>query len=139
MTNRRVNLGLIALAGIIALGQSAPPGKILVSNRLPANRVEIVPEMGKGTVFAPSKITCWASDQISWRNASAEPHEIGVINADGKFVPLFDGPLQPDSVSGVFSPALRYSQENKQSAYTLEYVCRLHKGERGTIVVNPVP
>lgn len=101
---------------------------------IPANRVEI-----RASGYTPEKIECWAADQISWRNDSRESHELGVINEDGKFVGIFDGPLAPGAVSGVFTPSLRYDEKQKQQTYTIDYVCRLHPHERGTIVVNPVP
>lgn len=106
----------------------------LRSGPIPANRIEI-----RSSGFTPEKITCWAGDQISWRNDSREPHELGVVNKDGKFVGFFETTLAPGAVSGVYSPSLRYDEKNKQQTYAIDYVCRLHPHERGTIVVNPVP
>ena len=108
--------------------------RMLRAGPIPAGRVEIRP-----SGFTPEKITCWAGDQLSWRNDSRETHELGVINQDGKFVGLFDAALQPGAISSVFTPSLRYDEKKKQQTYTIEYVCRLHPQERGTIVVNPVP
>ncbi len=106
-----------------------------LAHAAPANRIEIHAPDG----FSPARITCWAGDQISWRNRTRETHEIGVINEDGKFVGIFDRPLAPGDVSAVFTPSLRLDAKNKQETYTLEYVCKHHPHERGVIVVNPVP
>lgn len=123
MTTRRYLLPLLAI-GVRSL-RGGP---------IPANRVEI-----RASGYTPEKITCCAGDQLSWRNDSRETHELGVINADGKFVGLFDGALAPGALSGVFTPSLRFDEKKKQQTYTIDYVCRLHPHERGTIVVNPVP
>jgi plastocyanin len=127
MMNRRIWLGTVC--GLRNL--SAQPA----ARVLPANRIEIRAD----GVVSPASIACWAGDQLSWRNTTPEAHELGVVNADGKFVGFFDAPLDPGQVSAVFTPSLRLNAEKKQEPYTLHYTCRLHPRERGTIIVNPVP
>lgn len=123
MTTRRSLLPLLVIGPLNLRGGT-----------IPANRVEI-----RASGYTPEKITCCAGDQLSWRNDSRETHELGVINEDGRFVGIFDGALAPGAISGIFSPSLRFDEKKKQQTYTIEYVCRLHPQERGTIVVQPVP
>lgn len=123
ITTRRVLLPLLGV-GV----------RSLCGGPIPANRVDIL-----RSGYTPEKIECWAGDQLSWRNASGESHELGVRNADGSFTGFFDGALAPGAVSGVFSPSLRFDEKKKPLTYSIDYVCRLHPNERGTIVVNPTP
>ena len=104
----------------------------------PANRIEILPSGEKGG-FLPSVITVWAGDQLSIRNVTAEDHEPGVINKDGKFVGFLPRPLKAGAVSSVFSPTPAVDEKNIVHKYSIHYVCRLHKNEQGDITVIPAP
>ena len=108
----------------------------------PANRIEIGPSAKSGAGFGPPELTVWAGGQISWSNRTGEEHQPGVLNDDGQFVAFYAEVLKPGAVSDVFSPMPHIDEKSKkkeQVAFTIQYVCGIHRAERGTIHVIPTP
>jgi plastocyanin len=93
----------------------------------------------RGTSFTPPTITVWAGDQVTWKNLTTEDHDPGVLNKDESFVGFFAAPLKPGTMSQVFSPGAELDKDNKQIPYSIRYLCKLHRGEQGTIQVIPAP
>ena len=107
-----------------------------------ADRIDIRPSSQTAAAFGPVEVVVWAGGQISWRNHTAEEHQPGVLNDDGRFVGFDAAPLKPGEVSWVFSPKPRInekSEKKEQIAFTIHYVCGLHRAEKGTIHVIPTP
>jgi len=104
-----------------------------------ARQIVIERSSKSGSAFTPSSLMCWAGDQVTWKNVTAEEHNPGVLNKDGSFVPFLAAPLKPGSVSHVFSPLAELDKDNKQVPYTIQYLCSLHRNEQGTIQVTPTP
>jgi plastocyanin len=94
---------------------------------------------GESSSFTPATITVWAGDLVTWKNLTMEDHDPGVVNKDGSFVGFFAAPLKPGTMSQVFSPGAELDKDNKQIPYTIPYLCKLHRGEQGTIQVVPTP
>jgi plastocyanin len=92
-----------------------------------------------GASFTPTAITVWAGDQVTWKNLTTDDHDPGVLNKDESFVGFFGAPLKPGTMSQVFSPGAELDKDNKQVPYTIRYLCKLHRGEQGTIQVIPTP
>ena len=106
-----------------------------------ANRIDIQ-SSAAGAAFGPPEVTVWAGGQISFKNNTGAEHQPGILNDDGEFVAFEPAILRPGDVSGVFSPMPRIdekSEKKEQLAFTIHYVCGLHRGEKGTINVIPTP
>jgi plastocyanin len=104
-----------------------------------AGRIRIERIASGATRFAPAEIVAWAGDQIHWFNNTDEPHDPGVLNKDGVFVPFLEQPLAAHATSDVFSPLARIDKDQKMIAFSIQYVCRRHPNEKGTIQVIPTP
>jgi|SRR5215470_16233404 len=104
-----------------------------------ARRIVIAKSPNSDAAFTPSSVTAWAGDQLTWTNLTTDNHYPGVLNKDGTFVGFLEAPLKPGMVSHVFSPGIELDKDNKQVAYTIHYVCALHRSEHGTIQVIPAP
>ena len=105
-------------------------------------RIEIVPSPPTGAAFGPPEVTVWGGGQIHWSNRTAQPHQPGILNDDGEFVAFLDRALKPGEVSDIFSPMPRInekSEKKEQVAFTIHYLCGLHRDEKGTIHVIPTP
>jgi plastocyanin len=113
-----------------------------ISSARPADRIAIERSAQGGMRFGPPELTVWAGGQIHWCNETGEDHQPGVVNDDGTFVAFYAGVLKPGCVSSVFSPMPRInvkSEKKEQTAFTIHYVCGLHRSEKGTIHVIPTP
>lgn len=75
-----------------------------------------------GTSFAPSEATVRVGDTISWINNDPFPHNVTAV--DGNFK---SGDLEPDQ---------RW-QYRPTKPGRVQYVCTLHPGMTGTLVVEP--
>ena len=107
-----------------------------------ANRIDIQSSPPGRSAFGPPEVTVWAGGQISFSNRTGEEHQPGILNDDGEFVAFEPGILKPGEVSGVFSPMPRVDEKTElkaQIAFTINYVCGLHRAEKGTIHVIPTP
>lgn len=130
--NFRVLPGLLLSATIVCQMGSARS----------ANRIDIQASTPGTVAFGPPEVTVWAGGQISWSNRTAGEHQPGVLNDDGQFVAFEPAILKPGDVSGVFSPMPRINEKSgkqEQIAFTIHYVCGLHRAEKGTIQVIPTP
>lgn len=79
-----------------------------------------VVEMTDALTFAPPRISVAAGETITWRNTGEVPHDV--------------------VARGIRSPLVRggeeWSTEAPDAAGELAYVCSLHPGMRGTVVVE---
>ena len=129
---RMIPAGLVLIAAFYQAAQPPPAergARQIAIERSPRGEVS----------FTPPTMTVWAGDQVTWKNLTTEDHEPGVLNKDESFVGFFEGPLKPGNVSQVFSPGAELDKNDKQISYTIRYLCKLHRGERGTIQVIPTP
>ena len=104
-----------------------------------AGRIRVERNPSGAARFGPAEVVAWAGDPIHWFNDTAESHEPGIIRKDGTFVAFLEEPLLPGTVSAVFSPMARIDDKQNQIAFTIHYVCGLHRGEQGVIQVIPTP
>lgn len=110
----------------------------------------------EGMVFLPGKITIDAGDSIIWRAGSADIHTIVLPGAGGQIEPYHPGSYRPTNnttydgstftastvltvlpdTAGVPFTSTSYKLTfTKPGTYT--YVCTVHQGMRGTVVVQP--
>lgn len=74
-----------------------------------------------GTTFTPAELEAHAGDTITWINRDPVPHD--VTASDGRF----HTPLQPDE----------QWQFRATTPERIEYVCTLHPGMKGVLVIRP--
>ncbi len=109
------------------------------SSRPVAGRIRIEKSVSGEVRFRPAEIVAWAGDQIHWFNNTDELHDPGVLNQKGEFVAFLEEPVARHATSGVFSPLARIDKDNKMISFAIQYVCRRHPNEKGTIQVIPTP
>ncbi|HYM22462.1 MAG TPA: cupredoxin family copper-binding protein, partial [Vicinamibacterales bacterium] len=75
-----------------------------------------------GTSFAPAEMTVKVGDTVTWINKDPFPH-----NISSKAGGLHSGDLEPDASW----------QFHATTPGSFHYVCTLHPGMKGTLVVTP--
>ncbi len=104
-------LALAAMAGVVVLAGCGGGDD--------AGGSAAVVEMTDELTFAPARISVAPGETITWRNTGEVPHDV--------------------VASGIRSPLVRggeeWSTEAPETAGELAYVCSLHPGMRGRIVV----
>ena len=88
-------------------------------------KIEIKP--GSPATFDPNPITVVQNDSVFWHNSDPKNAHWPAPSADNKTAWL-DFQVPPNSESSQIS-------FNPGAPYTLNYVCALHEGEKGTIKV----
>ena len=97
---------------------------IIAINRKPAQPL---------ATFSPQSQTVAAGDIIYWRNNDEQAeHHIGPLN--GAKDAWWDYPL-PEKLQGKPAPTSQQAV-SFSAATTITYVCALHPGEQGTIIVQ---
>jgi plastocyanin len=88
--------------------------------------------------FDPPAQGVLAYDTITWHNGDDCPHYPAPV-VNGSVVPKgwFDNQIPPGGTSDTLAPGPNTTDPT--ASYTLNYVCALHKDEKGTITVKPNP
>ena len=79
---------------------------------------------GNSVTFDPPVLNAHTGDQIFWTNNDNEAHWPGLSDDEKFFIP---NQIAPKNPSSIFTPG---------RAQELDYVCSIHPGETGRIVVT---
>lgn len=97
-------------------------------------------DAGSPVTFDPPSLPVEVGDQIFWTNNDENlPHWPGLKKTDGSIDETFfmRNQIAPASSSTIFSPGPPATDPvYRITEYQLVYVCSLHQGEQGTIVVR---
>jgi plastocyanin len=105
------------------------------------------PDMGiQGMGYYPGTITIDVGDTVTWTIASAEPHTITFLSGAQPLAPTSPQALAPAGGStydgtGFVSSGLLFQGKTYSLTFTkpgtYTYVCTIHPGMQGTVVVQP--
>ena len=115
----RLRLCLVALAVTVTLALAAcgsdGPERTAAPSTGDADATVAVGDMS----FSPETLEIAAGDTVAWRWDDAVPHDVAFKG----------GPASPKQASGTWQRAF-------DQAGSFDYVCTLHPGMRGTVVVR---
>ena len=119
MPRRRLRPGLVPFAVLVALALagcgSGGPERTAAPSTGDADATVAVADMA----FSPKTLDIAAGDTVAWLWEEAIPHDVA----------FDDGPTSPKQASGTWQRAF-------DRPGSFDYVCTLHPGMRGTVVVR---